>query len=1035
VETTKMVRVRLLGGFRVSVGSRTIEEGAWRLRKAASLVKLLTLAPGHRLHREQVMDHLWPDLGRKAASNNLRKTLHAARKILDPNAGSRYLASRDDSLALCPTLQLWVDAEAFEEAAATARRSRDPAAYLFAVELYAGDLLPEDRYEEWAEGKREELRRIHLALLLELAAAYEEHGENELAVGALRSAIAREPTEEEAHVGLMRLYALSDRRMEALTQYERLDEVLATRLGTEPGATARRLHEQIATGKHPTSPSVPTHPPRDELTYAAKHNLPATRTSFVGREREMLEVKRALAMTRLLTLTGAGGCGKTRLAVEVARGLTGVYRDGVWLVRLAPLSDGALVPQTVARALSVPERPGQAHTDTLVDVLRTKGALLILDNCEHLAGTVAGLVDSLLDSCPHLRIMATSRGALGVEGETVWRVPALSVPDDARPSAFPEVASHGAVRLFAERARQRDPSFTLTSDNAGAVADACHQLGGLPLAIELATARMGALSVEQVSDRLQDPLGLLTSGGRTAAPRHQTMRATLDWSYGLLCKTEKRLLGRLSVFAGGFGLEAAEAVAHGEGVSGYQALEALSGLVDKSLVETDTPFKRGAPRYGMLEPVRQYAREQLDGSGHAREVHARHARYYLTLAERAEPELTGPDQADWMERLELEHDDLRAALAWSLHGGETETSLRLAGALWRFWFTRGYLNEGQGLLEGALKREARSSAALAKVLNGAGAMAWLRGDVGRAKGYFEQSLAVSAELGDKASVSRAMTNVAVAEVNLGDYARATELLERCLEIDRELGDERGVAYVLGELGVMAYFRGDHDQAEDYLEQSLALHLRLEDKRSIALTLENLGGLALDKRQPRRAAGFLEQSLDVLREIRDDWLTMVVFLQAGRLLTQLDRPARGSRFLAAADKIRREHEFELEPHASEDYDQSVRRARSRMHERAFHAAWAEGQKMTLDEASERPLLSGPAPVPAALPGLQADALTVREEEVASLAARGMTNRQIANRLSISVHTAATHVARILRKLGLRSRAELGTWLAERERPTS
>jgi DNA-binding SARP family transcriptional activator len=430
---SEAVRVWLLGGFRVGVGSRTITQDAWHLRKAAALVKLLALAPGHRMHREQAMDLLWPDSSRRAASNSLRSTLHPARKVLDPVVGSRYLASEDEALVLCPEGNLSVDVDAFEEAASTARGSREPAAYRAALELYTDDLLPEDLYEEWTEGKRDELRQLYLALLAELAGLYEERHEYELAIEALRKATAKEPTLEEAHAALMRLHAFSGRSEQALAQYERLRDTLSRRLGTQPGASSLRLHDEIAAGEFPPSLPLPAGPPLEGSLDLAQHNLPAPRTSFVGREREMVEVKRLLAMTRLLTLTGAGGSGKSRLALEVARDLVGLYPDGVWLVELAALTQGALVPQVVAEILGVPEQPNRPLTATLAEALRAKKMLIVLDNCEHLVGAVAGLADELLDACPRLRILATSRERLNVAGEVVWSVPSLSVPDAEHP--------------------------------------------------------------------------------------------------------------------------------------------------------------------------------------------------------------------------------------------------------------------------------------------------------------------------------------------------------------------------------------------------------------------------------------------------------------------------------------------------------------------------------------------------------------------------------------------------------------------------
>src|SRR5215212_7343654 len=610
------VRVWLLGGFWVSVGSKTIEQDQWRLRKAASLVKLLAVAPGHRIHREQVMNLLWPDLGRKAASNNLRRVLHTARKVLDSATGSLYLASQDESLMLCPGGQVWVDAEAFAESAVSARRSRDPSAYRATLELYAGELLPDDRYEEWAEDRRGQLRRLYFELLVELSGMYEERGEYGQAAEMLQRALPEEPTNEEAHAGLMRLYALSGRRGEALTQYERLRKTLLSgRLGTAPGATTQALRDKIAAGRF--QPTQHTAHLREGLSSAGKHNLPEPRTNFVGREREMVEVKRMLAMTGLLTLTGTGGCGKTRLALEVARELVGTYQDGVWLVELAPLSEGALVPQVIAGTFGVQEQPGRPLLESLLDALDDKEMLLVLDNCEHLIDAVASLTIALLDSCPRLTVLATSRERLSVTGEVTWLVPPLSVPGTGDTLTVEELEGYESARLFADRASKGNPGFELTPENARAVSQVCTRLEGIPLAIELAAARVGILSAGQIFERLDHSLKLLMGGGRTEDHRHRTLRATLDWGYELLDEPEQALFGRLSAFAGGFTLEAAESVgARGEGMEEEDVLELLTMLVDKSLVVAEESWERGA-RYRLLEPVRQYAREQLDASGEA----------------------------------------------------------------------------------------------------------------------------------------------------------------------------------------------------------------------------------------------------------------------------------------------------------------------------------------------------------------------------------------------------------------------------------
>jgi predicted ATPase len=508
--------------------------------------------------------------------------------------------------------------------------------------------LPEDRYEPWVEERRTQLKELYLSLLFELAALYEERGEEiGEAIEALERVVTQEPAHEGAHVGLMRLYAVSGSRREALRQYERLREALLKEWGTEPEAATTRLQQEIWAGTFPPGDFTPAgFPLEDEAPSPAgvrrRHNLPIARTSFVGREREKLEVKRRLAMTRLLTLTGAGGCGKTRLALKVARDLVGAYPDGVWLVELAPLSDPTLIARAVAQALRLREQPGRPLLETLKDTLRPKKTLLVVDNCEHLMEAVVRLVDALLDSCPDLRILATSRERLDTAGEVAWVVPSLTVPDVLEPSTSQELEAYESVRLFLERARQRDPTFVLSARNSRAVAQVCRRLEGIPLAIELAAGRMGVLSAEQLWARLDDYLRLLSRGSRTAEPRHRSMRATLAWSHELLSGPERMLFRRLSVFAGGWTLEAAEEVCSWEEIEESEVLDVLSELVERSLVVREAG-REEVPRFRMLEPIRQYGRELLKESGESEALRSRHAEYYLNLAEEADAEEAQPE--------------------------------------------------------------------------------------------------------------------------------------------------------------------------------------------------------------------------------------------------------------------------------------------------------------------------------------------------------------------------------------------------------
>ena len=627
-------------------GGRNVDESAWRLRKAASLIKLLSLAAGHRLHREVVMDLLWPELGKKAASNNLRQPLHAARRILDRANGPGYLVSENESIVLCPKSKLWVDVEAFEKrrTSPVAPKVHPPTGRRSSCTR--GSCCPKTATRNGHRAAVKSSGRHFFPCLSKLLGFTRSMGRRSWSqlCRPCRGFWPRSPPTRRrmwAHAPVRFLRSIGRSPQAVRTPLE----VLSSRLSVEPSASPRALREEIVAGRFRAGSTQPAGSPTKETAGGARaHNLPARRTSFVGREREMLEIKRTLAMTRLLTFTGTGGSGKTRLALEVARDLVGAYPDGVWLADLAPLSEENLVPQVVAQVMKVPERPGRSLTETLVGALRDKDMLLMMDNCEHLIEMAARLADALLSSCPHVRVVATSREVLGVEGELVWRVDPLPVPEadpDHRLPATGELARYGAVRLFVERARLRSPHFELRSENAQAVAHICRMLEGIPLALELAAARVGVLSVKQISERLDDALMLLRGLSRTNERRHQTLRGTLEWSYGLLSEAERTLFERLSVFAGGWTLEAAEAVGTGEGIGKKDVLNLLERLTDKSLVIVIETGDEGALRYRLLEPVRQYGRGKLEQGGDTESARRRHALWYLALAEEAEEGLMG----------------------------------------------------------------------------------------------------------------------------------------------------------------------------------------------------------------------------------------------------------------------------------------------------------------------------------------------------------------------------------------------------------
>jgi predicted ATPase/DNA-binding SARP family transcriptional activator/DNA-binding CsgD family transcriptional regulator len=1070
------VRIRLLGGFSVSVGDRSVWKDAWRLRKAASLVKLLALAPGHRLHREQAIGLLWPNLGRMAASNNLRQALHSARQALEPDlpASSRYLASRDESLMLCPEGSLWVDVEAFEQTASTARSSRDPAAYEAALILYAGELLPTDRYEEWAEQHRRRLRETYLSLLVGLARLHEQRTDRESAAEALRILISEEPTCEEAHVSLMRLYALSGSKGDALAQYGQLEDILAKKLDTEPAASSRAFREEIAADRFPPweTPSLgsaPKKPPE-----AAKHNLPTPRTSFVGRQREIVESKRELAMTRLLTLTGVGGSGKTRLALEVARDLIGAYPDGVWLVELAPLSEGKLVPQAVARTMRVREQPGRPLIDALTEALHKKSTLLVLDNCEHLTDSVAHLADKLLNSCSRLRVLSTSRKTLEVEGEVVRRISSLSVPDTDRLPAAGELMRYDAVRLFAERTRLRLSAFEITPHNVTAVAEVCTKLEGIPLAIELAAARMDVLTAEQIARRLDRALGLLT-GGRTELARHRTLRATLDWSFELLSEPERKLFCRLSVFTGGWTLEAAEAVGAGGGIEEGDVVELFLMLVDKSLVVSEA--EEGGFRYGMLEPLRQYARERLEESGEDQAIKRTHAQYFLALAEEAEPKLWESGDKAWFGRLEKEHDNMRAALSWTLEHGEAELALRLGGALRWFWRARGYYGEGRRWLERALCEEGRTSAgARAKALDGVGWLAseqhdidrvqaaaeeglelseeagiggviladfknllgeaaWLRGDYERASELFEESLGLHREARNNRGVAWSVCSLAVVSGERGDYERAKELYEEGIALSRKMGGALPLGDLLISAGYVYLLEGDHERATALNEEAAQLYRKRGSRGGLRYALDNLGWAALVREDHERARALHEESLVLCKEIGDKFIGSASLEGLACSAASRGEAQRAARLFGGAATLREAVGYHQTPRERALGEPYLDAARSRLSEAEWEVEFAEGRNMGLEEAVEYALseeeTTTPVPPAADRPSANvSSALTRREKEIAALVARDLTNRQIAKELVVSERTVENHVANILKKLGLHSRERVAASITQR-----
>ncbi len=614
-------------------------------------------------------------------------------------------------------------------------------------------------------------------------------------------------------------------------------------------------------------------------------NFPVQLSSFIGRDEELATVKSLLGKTRLLTLTGTGGCGKTRLALQASADVAEGYADGTWLVELAPLADPCLVAQAVATALCLREETDKSLTQTLVSALESKALLLVVDNCEHVLDTVADLANTLLMRCPDLKILASSREGLGVNGEQTYRVPSLRVPyvPGSTDSLTAELACEfDSVRLFAARAALVKSDFAVTDANAASVARLCHRLDGLPLAIELAAARARSMPAEQIEARLHDRFRLLTGGSRTALPRQQTLRALIDWSYDLLCTAEQALLQRLSVFVGGWSLEAAEHVCtdavptadtviedRNSKVEGNDVLDLLTALVDKSLVIYED--QRGEARYRLLETVRQYARDKLVECGMGDAYRSRQRDYFLNFAVKAREQLEGPKQVQWLTSLETEHDNLRQALTFCLEDADgVERGLALGAALALFWRTRGYLNEGREHLAAllALPEAHQHPGVRARALTGAGVLARLQSDYAAARSLHEESLELRRELRDRHGISESLGNLAVVARHQGDYVAAESLNRESLAIRRELGDRQGVAASLSDLGLVASDLGNYPAARSLFEESLALCRELEHRQGIANSLINLGNVVQSQGDYAAAHSLQREALEIKRAFGD-----------------------------------------------------------------------------------------------------------------------------------------------------------------------
>jgi non-specific serine/threonine protein kinase len=799
-------------------------------------------------------------------------------------------------------------------------------------------------------------------------------------------------------------------------------------------------------------------------------DLPRVLGTFIGRASEMAEIVSLLATARLFTLTGAGGSGKTRLAAQVATQIRDAFRNGVRWVDLSSLADPSLLPHVVAARCGVADQGSPVVLDALVSALRHQHLLLVLDNCEHLLPASANLVEMLLVACPHLHILATSREALALPGEVIWLVPPLRVPASDTLTSVEDALAHEAVELFVARATAVLPTFRLTAENAASIIHICRRVEGLPLALELAVARLRMLSLTELAERLDDACRLLTHGSRTAPPRQQTLRATLDWSHQLLSDTERAIFCRLAVFAGSFSLAAAEMVCAGEGVAEADVLDALAHLVEKSLVTVQD--RQDETRYRLLEPLRQYAWGRLFETGTAPQVEQRHRDWYATVAAQAGTELSGPEQGRWLDRLALEHDNLRAALSWSLAHGDAVGAGQMAADIWQFWLLRGHLHEGRRWLAqilaavpeptslradllwsaGILARpdavQARQhftdSLALwrtlgdhegtARALSSLGFLAQAHGDHGQAVTYLEQSLSLVRTSSDTPVLARVLTGLALSLLDAGDVERATTVCEEGLALHQRVGDLRGAAAAMANLGLIWQARGDERRAAALWDESLSARRRIGDRGGTAHVLTLLGNLAVHQGAYAQATERFRESLALRQQMGDQDGLAPIFEGLAAVSAAQDDLIRAVQLASAADALRAAIGVPLPPREHAAHSRTLTTLRTRLTVGAFARAWAEGHTLSLEQAiAVAAALPAPKDAPArgasaadlspqaVLTTSHIDALTPREIEVLRLLTLGLTYAQIADKLVISPRTVDAHVRAIFSKLDVRSRS--------------
>ena len=966
------LRTYFLGPFRVTYGDRSVS--GFESDKGRALLVYLLVEADRPHRREALAALLWPDQTDMVARQNLRQALYNLRQTLstagadhsarhkgdDPGTHSGPLLVTRQTVQLNPASDTWCDVALFKQllaACKTHSRQRSGHSdrciacierFQQATALYRGDflqgfLVSDSRaFEEWLLLERETHHRQMMQILERLADYYEEVGEHERSLHFALWQLKLEPWREEAHRQAMRLLSRTGQRSAALAQYEACRHALAAELGLEPARETTALYERIrdADTEHPL-----------ERPLVGTAVLPIAATPLIGREAEVTAVVEQLRRddVRLLTVTGPGGTGKTRIATQAAADLHAHFADGAYFVNLAPLTDPGLVAAAIATALGIKEQPGQTALDSIVAHLQGKQALLLLDNFEQVA-EAAPLIGQLVRATSGVKVLVTSRVALRLRGMHEFPVPPMALPDRTRLPVLERLSEYEGIRLFVERAAALQPGFQITADNAAAIVEICHRLDGLPLAIELAAARIKVLPPQAMLTRLQSRLELVASRDRDVPTRQQTLRNTIDWSYNLLDDAEQALFRRIGVFQGGRTLGAIQAVCAAPDLD-RDLLDGVEALVSKSLLQRMEGHD-DEPRFWVLETIHEYAREKLRESGEEADLRSRHARYFLGLAEEAAPHLRQQDQARWLARMDDENDNLRAVFRWAREYGEAgddeaaETGLRLALALERFWEVRVYLREGLEQTAGVLAIGRPGGALRARALKVAAALADVCGDYAKAHALLDESMQIWRALGDKKSLVETLHALGTVLYSQRDIEQARFYFEESLCIEQEVSNRKTS---LQSLGVMFYEQGDFASAGALIEEALAIEREVGDTRRVALALANLGLVAYEQGDYALALARQRESL-AIRQALGAKLGIAWSLEGlAMLYLGLGSAETAARLWGASQALREAIGAPVPPKEHTRYKREMDRVRTQLGGAAFDRACATGRAMTSDQA--------------------------------------------------------------------------------------